>query len=431
MAKAKTVVLSDAEALNVANIMVNANDFDNASELLNEILQSADAEIRTAALFELGRIAVKQADYPTAQKYFLAILRFHPGATFVRLELAKSYLLSGEYNLAEFHLRLVLADNGLSADIQEQLHKLITYSRQQKTWNISVGMSIVPDSNMNYATGNSEECIYTDFGLLCRDLAQKSSGVGLEYNLGGDYYVKLTEKIGIKTSAYLSALDFSASQFDEYMLYMAVGPRYMLGKLGELSLQPFVRMNWYGGNYYSTTPGVRFDTEFDITRRLQLITGSEFSIDAYHDKNTDNLLHGNNYSVYVQPRYYINSKSLILGGVSYQVSQANVRAYGYDSWTYSIGYFGDLPWTLGIYAKFDLTRTKYKDKLLFINRESFLDYFTRRDTNYRLYVRLSSRLLEYKRLYPSISYTYTNRDSNVPVYNFDKHRVQIELNYRF
>ena len=36
--------------------------------------------------------------------------------------------------------------------------------------------------------------------------------------------------------------------------------------------------------------------------------------------------------------------------------------------------------------------------------------FTRKDIGYRAYLRLSSRYLEYKRLYPAISYTYTKRD---------------------
>ena len=66
----------------------------------------------------------------------------------------------------------------------------------------------------------------------------------------------------------------------------------------------------------------------------------------------------------------------------------------------------------------------------FIMENADLGYFTRRDTTYRAYVRLSSRYLEYKRIYPSISYTYTKRNSNAPIYEFDKHRIQIEINYR-
>ena len=428
---AKTVELNDAQALSVAHIMVDAGDLDKASDLLNDILQSNDVNARTSALFELGRVAMAKGDYSTAEQYFLTILKFHPDATFVRIELAKVYLLNHEYNSADFNLRLALADKNLPVEIQQQIKQMINFARHKKDWNVYAGFSIVPDSNLNYATGRREECINTMFGILCRELENKSTGVGIQYNLGGDYYLGITDRFGIKTSASLYVLDFPTSTFDDYMLYVASGPRYILDKVGEFSIQPFVQLRWYGGEYYNTVPGVRTDIDLDLTKRLQLSVGGSYSKQIYHNNDIDNILRGDEYMVYVQPRYYINNKSFAFIGLSGITSNAELKSYGSNSIDYSIGYYGELPLTLNLYTRLDLTQTKYKDSQYFITSDASMDKFTRRDVSYRVYVRLSSRYLEYKRLYPALSYTYNRRNSNAPAYEFDKHRVQLEMNYRF
>lgn len=429
--RAQKIILTDSQALSVAHVMIDAGDLDKATALLNDILQSDDTNARTGALLELGRVATARGDYSTAERYFLTILKYHPDATFVRVELAKVYLLDGKYNSADFNLRLALADKTLSPEIQTQIKQMINFARYKKDWNVYMGLSIVPDSNLNYATGRREECINTMFGILCRELDDKSTGVGVQYNIGGDYYIKLTDHFGLKTSLSFNALDFPNSSFDDYMLYMAAGPRYIFDGLGEISIQPFTQLRWYGGKYYNTVSGVRADIDLDLAKRIHLSLGGSYSKDIYHNDNMDNILRGNEYSTYIQPRYYINNKSFAFVGLSYTTNTAKLKSYGSNSIGYSLGYFAELPITLTIFTKLDLIQTKYKDAQYFIMNDYTMDKFTRRDIGYRAYVRLSSRYLEYKRLYPAISYTYTKRDSNAPAYDFDKHRFQIEINYRF
>jgi hypothetical protein len=168
-----------------------------------------------------------------------------------------------------------------------------------------------------------------------------------------------------------------------------------------------------------------------LAKRIHLSLGGSYSKDIYYNDNMDNILRGNEYSTYIQPRYYINNKSFAFVGLSYTTNTAKLKSYGSNSMDYSLGYFAELPLTLTIFTKLDLIQTKYKGAQYFIMNDYTMDRLTRKDISYRAYVRLSSRYLEYKRLYPSISYTYTKRNSNAPAYEFDKHRMQIELNYRF
>jgi len=429
-APAQKIELTDTQALAVSDMMLSAGDLPATESLLNDILQSDDVDIRTGALFQLGRVAIARGDYSTAERYFLTILKFHPSMTRVRLELAYSYFLSEQYSLADFNFRLVLADKNLPPEMAERVRRLINLARQRKNWNVSAGLSIVPDSNINYATGRAQECINFGFGVMCRPLKSENSGIGLRYSLDGDYYLRLTDRWGIKSTASLSALDFAISRYDDYSLYLAMGPRYLMRR-GEISLQPFVQMRWYAGQYYSTVPGLRLDGSLDITRRFSLAGGVSFSHTQYKDAPLNDIYRGNEYTAYIQPRYYINNKSFVLAGITGFYSTAAEPSYGNTGQTYSIGYFGELPWTLTLFARLDLTHTKYHEPQFFIMNDYTLDSFRRSDMIYQAYIRLSSRLLEYKRLYPSVSYTYVRRDSNAPAFEFDKHRVEIELNYRF
>lgn len=115
LAEVKEVELTNSQVLSTAHNMINTGDLDNATSLLNNLLQTNDKNARTAALFELGRVAIAHGDFSTAERYFLAILKYNPDATFVRIELAKAYLLDGKYNSADFNLRLALADKTLPA----------------------------------------------------------------------------------------------------------------------------------------------------------------------------------------------------------------------------------------------------------------------------------------------------------------------------
>ncbi len=427
----QTLELDDKQALALANDLVNKGDLKSATNILDAVIKSEDENARTVALFEMGRVALARHDYATAEQNFLTILNWYPEATFVRMELAKTYFAAGQYSSADFNFRLVLADKSLSDNEQKLVRNYLNLIRKQRNWDVFASFSVVPDSNLNYATGRREECINTIAGTLCRDLEDKSSGIGLQYSLGGDYYLKLTDHFGIKTSAALYALDFPTSKFDDYMFYVAAGPRYIIDGIGEFSIQPFAQLRWYGDEYYDTMPGIRADADFDLTKRLHLSLGGSYSRDMYRDDSLNRILGGNEYSIYVQPRYYINNKSFVFVGTAYTNVTAKQKSYGNHGLNYSLGYFAELPLTLTLLARLDLIQTRYKKSQYFIMEDSNLEYFTRRDTTYRTCIRLSSRYLEYKRLYPSISYTYTRRNSNAPIYEFDKHRFQIEMNYRF
>lgn len=427
---AQTVELTDAQALAVSDMMIGAGDLNAATDLLNDILGSDDVNIRIRALFNLGRVAIANGDYNTAQKYLLTILKWHPGYTNARIELARAYMLANDYENADFQLRLALGDKNLPEPVAQQVQMMLNYVRQNKTWAVNAGLSLVPDTNINYATGQSQECVDFGFGPMCRQIPKQESGIGLRYDVGADYFWRLSNRFSIRNSISLSALDFKTSQYDNYSLYLATGPRYT-GDKWELSIQPFVQMHWYGSKYYNTAPGIRADASVDITQRIDVDFGGAFMRTLYHDDAIDKFWRSNEYTAYIQPRYYLNNKSFVQIGAQYSNVDALEHAYSNTSQTYYIGYYSELPWTLNIYARLDFTNTEYKDDMFFITNDHKLRSFTRKDTSYRGYLRLATRYFEPWRIYPALNYTYTTRNSNVPAYEYEKHRLELNINYRF
>ncbi|MFQ6777826.1 MAG: surface lipoprotein assembly modifier, partial [Alphaproteobacteria bacterium] len=211
--------------------------------------------------------------------------------------------------------------------------------------------------------------------------------------------------------------------------YLATGPRYT-GNKWELSLQPFVQLRWYGAKYYNTTPGIRADMSIDIMKRMNIDFGGAYIRTLYHNDTIDKYWRSNEYTAYIQPRYYLNNKSFIQAGIQHSYVNALEHAYSNSNQTYYVGYYSELPWTLSLYARLDLISTQYKDDMLFITNDHKLQSFTRKDTSYRGYLRLATRYFETWRIYPSVNYTYTTRDSNVPAYEYEKHRIEFNINYR-
>ncbi len=172
------------------------------------------------------------------------------------------------------------------------------------------------------------------------------------------------------------------------------------------------------------------DTNWQIGRRWLLGSGLSAHRNQYHIDYINEALRGYDWSASVQPRYYLNDKSFLLAGLRFGQDYTRVRAYGNDSLTYSIGYFGEFRYGFAILTRLDLTTTKYHAARYFVSQGEFQQK-TRRDNVWSAYVRVSNNKINWHNLIPAVSYTYTRRDSNVPANAFDKHRVEIEIMRRF
>ena len=427
---AAEIELNSAQSLALAGVLQKNGETDKAKATYRALLKDSDYRVRTESVFRLAQIAADDQDYPTAIKYYLHILKYYPNSVLARLELARAYFMNGDYSLAEEQFLFARATPNLPEPIVKNIDTFLTAIRQQKNWSVESYFSFVPDSNLNYASGASEECINSSFGVFCRPLEKQDSGIGIRFGVDASYYLRFTKNFGLKTTLSVSGLEYSGEQYDDYSLRLAMGPRYTFAN-GEISLQPNVAWRRYRGAPYTNQYGILLNTNWQFARRWVLSGGVSWNKNNYVDDYVSDFLSGQDMQIYVQPRYYFSNTGFVMSGLSVGRSDANSAGYGYDSVGFLLGYYDQWPWGFATLLRGNISFLRYLDERYFIMSDYNYRNLTRSDIVYSASVRLTNRFVEWKNFYPALTYTYIRRDSNVWSQEFDKHRIELEILYRF
>ena len=391
----------------------------------NKLVQS----ILTERLFQTGNLAMARGDFSAAIDAYRTIVDANPNLPRVRLELALAYFMNEDYQASQFHFEFVRATPNLPDAVRDKIDRYLALIRMRKNWSLDFGLGIVPDSNINNAGTVREECINTIFGPLCRPLETRRSGVGLRLNTDANYYLRFTRRFGLRTTLAVDALDFPTSEYDDYGLYFASGPRYVFDR-SEVSLQPTISARWYAGDFYNYAYGGRFDASWQVGRRWLVAGGATAHANRYRTDYINDALRGYDWGLSLSPRYYLNNKSFVLAGIRFDQNNTHVKSYGSDSITYSLGYFGEFRWGFSVLTRLDLTTARYHASSWFVIDSGFTEK-RRHDKIWRTYARVSNNKLSWHNIIPAVSYTYSHHTSNITSREYDKHRVEIELIRRF
>jgi hypothetical protein len=420
--------ISAEEALLLANKLAATGNTEDAARLYEQLRQSANMALRHEAAFQLAGIFMLEGRFRDAALLYQDILNQAPDLPRVRLELARAYFMNKDYEDAQLQFELVKG-GGLPPEVLDKVDHFLALIRRRKDWTFNFNLALVPDTNLNQASGGSEECVSFGGMLLCRPLEEKQSGVGL--SLGGtfNHYWRFGRDFGLRSTVGLNILEHERSDFDDYQLYLASGPRYTFDS-GEASLQPTFRKRWYAGKQYNEEFGLRLDMQ-KVWDRFVLNGGLSHAQARYDDDYTDSFLRGDNRSVYFQTRYILNDRTVVQAGLTFQREKTKAVAYGSDNWRYALGAYRVFPYGFSLFAELSLTDTRYHDEQWYVTRDYRIDATTRQDQLWQLYTHLSSNLFEKYGITPTLQYVYVRRDSNIWSREYDRHRLNLSFNYNF
>ena len=210
--------LTEREVLILARILAGQGRRDEAVTLYRELMRRGRVrEYRIEAAFQLAGIFMLEGSFRDAALLFQDILRMNPDLARVRLELARAYFLNGDYEDARLQFEL-LKGSGLPPEVQEKVDLFLTRIRRMKDWSVSLDLSLVPDSNINQASGGEEECIAFGGMLLCRPLDGEKGGMGLSAGGSFDQYLRFSRDFGLRNSISVQALEYEQGSFDDYQL---------------------------------------------------------------------------------------------------------------------------------------------------------------------------------------------------------------------
>ena len=429
----KTVTMSAVDAVKMAGDMVYAGDYDKAQDILIKMPQTHNLPVEIERWYLLAQIEQKRGNVGEAIKIYRKILDEQPDLAKIRYELAICYMTKHQWYRADYHLRLAMAGANIPDEIKKRMMYLRYIARQNKRWNVWFNFGAAPDNNVNLVS-NSANCIkvYDYFSgeeyLWCeQDQAKPQRAIGYNFLLGGNYEFVLSDHWRWKNEANIYTNIYNKHKFDDLYLSAATGPRYIWER-GDVWLAAIANRRWYGWERYNWAVGGKIDVHYDWTRKIASGLTLRVLNNGYDEYGE--YMNGQSYGVLPHVSYSFDaSKYIILfGGVERDTAKNDI----YANWRYNVGVgFGaEIPWGFSIYLEPSFSWTNYDGP-----RWAVKDYqytkITERDFTQRYAASLSNNKVDVWGFVPTFTLSYTKRNSNIDVREYDKWTAEFTMRQRF
>lgn len=430
-----TITMSALDAVRLAGRLVDMHDYDQATRILTMMPQTNNLPVEIERWYLIAQIAQRQGDLDTAIKIYRKILDDQPDLVKVRYELALCYMAKQQWYRADYHLRLAMAGADIPPQIKQQMMYYRWIARQNKTWNVWFNFGAAPDNNVNQASGYKLCGTYGGGFVGCADVIKPVRDIGYNLLLGGNYEFRLTPHWRWKSDANIYANIYEKyHEYDDLYLSGSTGPRYVWQN-GDIWLAGVAARRWYGGDKYYKSAGGKLDTNYDWTRKLSTGISLRVMNNQYDDENYARILNGQTYSGAGRVSYSLDAtKYLILrGGMDRDTAK---RDY-YANWRYNaaIGFGSELPWGFHAYIEPSFSWTNYDAPrwVVVVDDNSVLKQVkkTERDFTQRYALSLSNNKFDVWGFVPTLTFSYTKRDSNIKNREYDKATVEFTMQQRF
>jgi len=420
------ISMTATQIMQLAGDLIDRGDYEHARQLLTKTPQTSVLPLEIERWFLLGQIAQRQGNYDNAIEIYREILDVFPNLARIRFELAVCYMHTEKWQRADYHLRLAMADNDLPDNIKMLMSYYRYIIRQNKNWNVWFNFGAAPDSNINNAVGGTE-CIDTIWGTMCRELIEPESAVGANFTLGGDYEFKLSDQWRWKSDANIYSNIYDKHDYDDLYLTASTGPRFVWNR-GDVWLAGVMSRRWYGRDKYNWSGGVRLDTNYDFTNRLTGGLYMRFMNNTYDEYG--DFLNGQSYSANFRLFYSFNaSVYMSLWSGVYRESTVN-PIYSYWQPSVSVGIGAELPWGFHLYLEPSVYWNLYDEEKWVVKDNDFTNV-TEKDFTHRYSLSVYNNKLDIWGFVPTLTFSYTQRDSNIWQQEFNKFSVSFSMQQRF
>ena len=368
--------------------------------------------------FLLGLLAVQSSDYDTAVGHFRSILVRSPNAVRVRLELGRTFFLKHDYENAFRQFQFARAGK-LPTGVGPSIDRYVAAIRKQQDWSYKVSVAIAPDSNINNGTSSRETEI---FGLpfeLGEDTRRKS-GIGVAIDASAEFAPQVSDNVRLRIGTAIQRRQYRDADFNDMVVAVYAGPRLEL-RGWDLSLLATGFRRQLGARRLSEGAGARLEGAYTPGARTQVSFGLAVHEVRYPDYS---LQDGRSFSAWsgavraITPSSSINAR---IGG-----SRKTARTPELASWSgwIAAGYYRDLPGGFSIYVEPSYGSSRYDAADPLFGRR-------RQDRLLELQLAVLHRRIVFTRFTPRVALTFTRRDSNIDLYDFNQRRLEVGLTSSF
>ncbi len=420
------ITVSALEAVKMAGDMVDVGNYDNALFILTNMPQTNNLPVEIERWYLLAQIEQKKGNVDEAIKIYRKILDDQPDLAKVRYELALCYMMKHQWYRADYHLRLAMAGKDIPDAVKQRMMYLRYVARQNKRWNAWFNFGAAPDNNVNQASGG-EEYIRNEWGEFHRVLPEPEKAVGYNFMLGGNYEFKLSEQWRWKNEANIYTNIYNKHKFDDLFLSAATGPRYIWER-GAIWVAGVANRRWYGWDRYNWAYGGKIDTHYDWSRKTSSGLTLRVMNNIYDEYGE--YMNGQTYGVSSYNSYSFDaSKYIILfGGVDRDTAKNDI----YANWRYNVGVgFGaEIPWGFVVYFEPSFSWTNYDGARWTVKDYSFVQ-IKEHDFTQRYAVSLSNNKIDIWGFVPTLTVSYTNKNSNIHSREYEKWTTEFTMRQRF
>jgi tetratricopeptide (TPR) repeat protein len=402
--------------IDVVKALILEGRFDKALTLLGSIPVTFQNE--TEILFLRGRIAEAQGLLQMAVDYYREILRKRPELVRVRLELARVLFLLKNDDAARYHFELALGHDPPPA-VRANIERFLDIIRRRRHVKFGFSFSVVPDTNINAATDDSQ---VTLFGLpfqLSED-AQRQSGIGLAFSGNADLSQPLDRNYKFETGVWARHVEYEVKQFDDTRLRGYAGLRFVHDS-GDVMLRALGARRWFGNDGYNHSVGGLLGVGQRIVPRLHL--GLAMSGERINYDKAD-FLDGGRITGQGKITYAVSSQSSadLFAGATREITED--PAYTNTAPFIGVSFYSDLPLGLGLRIGPQFTHRQFDEPFAAFG-------VTRLDRIITVGTEIKYRKDLIFGFAPLLTYTYTKNYSNISIFEYQRHQVEFGFTREF
>ncbi len=414
-----TARLTGEQLLKTAEKLVSEHRFEEAAPMLAALENAPQLALERD--FLLGYTSVEKGDLDDGIKLFRRILSKNPDQTRVRLELGRALMLKGKMLSADYHFRLAQQDSALPKEVVDFVRTSRANIRSQRKFTMNTDFGLSPDSNIT--NGTSSQTVDVNLGPITLPMsldasARKKSGTGQFATMSASGRIGLKGETRMLIEADTGFTNYKGKAQDDGYLQLAAGPEFDTGADTTIAVQAVGMQRLYGGKNALQQVGVRSS----IQHNLDLGQRIGFSIDARRSYSGFSPQYGGwqigGYASYerVFARSLIGSATLFarrdaLSGKPYANTEIGAQL--------AVG--GDLPKGITAGISIGASRAWYDAPLALFSAKP------RNDWRLNGRVSLGLRSMRVLGFSPSISYSYSNTKSTLPIYQADRSRFRFAL----
>jgi outer membrane protein len=336
-----------------------------------------------------------------------------------RFELAELHFAANRDGPAITSYRLALAGD-LDPTRQSISQARLAKIEGRRVWRVWVGASISPDSNLNGAT----DATHVDlFGLPFElsDDARRRSGVAVSMTGGVERRVRLSPSLRLRANLIGSVTKTGDPDFDDAYASLRVGPRWTIFRSGSVSLQASASRRWFGGDPFESNLGAI--AEFDIPSLTHIRWSGAIRVEL-SDMELQDARDGWLYGAEVTRTKYLGPTSLwrLNGALVYR--HANELSETFMQGHLGVGRLFAAPFSSLLYVEPYVRGRSYDGAAVAFGVK-------RVDAEYGMTARFSKRDWAILSTFPYIAVSLARNDSNIPLYDYARERVEFGFTREF